>query len=74
MEYDSEFVHRHPDVAQRQHMLWEAKFQQLSKVGLDICLVDIHACQIFSRRLLRFNQEIKQYLVSNQVKKLMIGL
>jgi DNA-directed RNA polymerase-3 subunit RPC5 len=32
LEYDSEFVHRHPEVVQRQHMLWDAKFQQLSSV------------------------------------------
>ena len=30
-EYDQEFVNRHPEVVQRQLMLWDAKFQQLSK-------------------------------------------
>ncbi len=30
-EYDSEFINRHPEVVQRQQMLWDAKFQQLSK-------------------------------------------
>ena len=30
-EYDSEFVNRHPEVVQRQQMLWDAKFQQLTK-------------------------------------------
>ena len=32
MSYDAEFVNRHPEVVQRQQMLWNAKFQQLSKV------------------------------------------
>ena len=30
-EYDQEFVNRHPEVVQRQLMLFDAKFQQLSK-------------------------------------------
>ncbi|XP_038065974.1 DNA-directed RNA polymerase III subunit RPC5-like isoform X2 [Patiria miniata] len=30
--YDSEFVLHHEDVTQRQQMLWDAKFQQLSKI------------------------------------------
>ena len=30
-EYNQEFVNRHPEVVQRQLMLWDAKFQQLSK-------------------------------------------
>ena len=30
-ENDAEFINRHPEVVQRQLMLWDAKFQQLSK-------------------------------------------
>ncbi|ELT95950.1 hypothetical protein CAPTEDRAFT_186672 [Capitella teleta] len=40
LDYDSEFVHRHPEVVQRQHMLWEAKFKQLSSV-LSISKADL---------------------------------
>ncbi|XP_033630773.1 DNA-directed RNA polymerase III subunit RPC5-like [Asterias rubens] len=32
IEFDSEFVMHHEEVTQRQHMLWDAKYQQLSKV------------------------------------------
>ena len=32
LDYDSEFVAKHPDVVQRQYMIWEAKFKQLSSV------------------------------------------
>ncbi|XP_064644634.1 DNA-directed RNA polymerase III subunit RPC5-like isoform X1 [Lineus longissimus] len=32
MGYDKEFVDRHPDIVQRQQMLWDAKYQQLTKV------------------------------------------
>ncbi|XP_074653463.1 DNA-directed RNA polymerase III subunit RPC5-like [Tubulanus polymorphus] len=32
MEYDKEFIDKHPDVVQRQNMLWDAKYQQLAKV------------------------------------------
>ncbi|XP_022084969.1 DNA-directed RNA polymerase III subunit RPC5-like [Acanthaster planci] len=32
LEFDSDFVVHHEEVTQRQHMLWDAKFQQLSKV------------------------------------------
>lgn len=42
MPYDSEFVNRHPEVVQRQQMLWDAKFQQLSKV-LNITKADLKA-------------------------------
>ena len=31
LDFDHEFVNRHPEVVQRQQMLWDAKFQQLSK-------------------------------------------
>ncbi|XP_071479942.1 DNA-directed RNA polymerase III subunit RPC5-like [Diadema antillarum] len=32
LEPDKDFVDRHADVAQRQHMIWQAKLQQFSKV------------------------------------------
>lgn len=32
MECDTEFMHRHPDVVQRQQMIWKAKFDSLSEV------------------------------------------
>ncbi len=32
LDNDSEFINRHPEVVQRQQMLWDAKFQQLCKV------------------------------------------
>ena len=28
IEFDSEFVMHHEEVTQRQHMLWDAKYQQ----------------------------------------------
>ena len=31
-EYDAEFVNRHPEVVQRQQMIWKTKFEHLSKV------------------------------------------
>ena len=30
LSYDYEFVNKYPDIVQRQQMLWEAKFKQLS--------------------------------------------
>ena len=32
LPYDSEFVHKYPDVVQRQNMLWDAKFKHLASV------------------------------------------
>lgn len=39
-DYDAEFVGRHPEIVQRQSMLWDALFQQMSKV-LNISKADI---------------------------------
>lgn len=40
LDYDHEFVNRHTEVVQRQQMLWDAKFQQLSK-SLKISKADL---------------------------------
>ena len=32
LEADQDFISRHPDIVQRQNMIWEAKFKQLSLV------------------------------------------
>ena len=42
MDNDAEFINRHPEIMQRQQMIWDAKFQQLSKV-LNISKADMKA-------------------------------
>ena len=39
-DFDTEFVSRHPEIVQRQSMLWDALFQQMSKV-LNISKADL---------------------------------